>query len=107
LTRFRSSATVRAAGFARHGLLIAEERYIGTFVPAGKTLDEMRNERIRVRSVSDGFLTAMSGPVLDGRDLQREDSATAPPVIVMNRSAAERYFGSNPVGQLVDWHVGK
>jgi putative ABC transport system permease protein len=29
-------------------------------------------------------------------------------VIVINRSAARRYFGTaNPVGQLVDWHVGK
>jgi putative ABC transport system permease protein len=29
-------------------------------------------------------------------------------VIVVNRSAARRYFGTgNPVGQIVDWHVGK
>jgi predicted permease len=108
LTRFRATTNVRAAGFARHGLLIGEELYIGTFVPPGRTLDEMRSERIRVRSVSDGYLTAMGVPVLDGRELEVGDDATAPPVIVMNRSAARRYFSpGSPVGQLVDWHVGK
>ena len=36
LTRFRSNPGVRAAGFARHGLLIGEELYIGRFVPPGQ-----------------------------------------------------------------------
>ena len=58
--------------------------------------------------MSDGYLTAMGVPLLDGRELETADGATAPPVIVMNRSAARRYFGTgSPVGQLVDWHVGK
>jgi putative ABC transport system permease protein len=77
-------------------------------VPQGRTLEEMRGERIRVRSVSDGYLTAMGVPLLDGRELERGDNANAPPVIVVNRSAAGRYFGTtSPVGQMVDWHVGK
>ena len=33
------------AGFARHGLLIGEELTIGTFVPPGRALEEMQNER--------------------------------------------------------------
>jgi putative ABC transport system permease protein len=107
LARFRGTPNVRSAGFARHGLLIGEELYIGTFVPPGRTLDEMRSERIRVRSVSDGYLTAMGVPLLEGREFERTDGATTPPVIVMNRSAASRYFTGSPVGQLVDWHVGK
>lgn len=108
LTRFRGSAGVRSAGFARHGILIGEELYIGRWVPPGWTLDEMRNERIRVRSVSDGYLTAMGVPVLEGRELAPSDSASAPPVIVLNRFAARKYFGAaSPVGQLVDWHLGK
>jgi putative ABC transport system permease protein len=108
LARFRRTPNVRSGGFARHGLLIGEELYIGTFVPPGRTLAEMRNERIRVRSVSDGFLTAMGVPLLGGREFEIGDAATAPPVIVINRSTARRYFGTaSPVGQLVDWHVGK
>jgi putative ABC transport system permease protein len=108
LTRFRASPNVRAAGFARHGLLIGEELTIGNFVPPGKTLEEMTTERFRVRAVSDGFLTAMGVPLLEGRDLSPADSAMAQPVVAMNRSAAQRLFGAtSAAGQVVDWHVGK
>lgn len=107
LTRFRETAGVQAAGFARHGLLIGEELYIGTFVPPGRTREEMSTERIRVRAVSDGFLTAMGVPVVAGRELQPEDSPTAPLVIVLNRSAASRYFPGGAVGRSVDWYVGR
>jgi putative ABC transport system permease protein len=108
LTQFRRLPRVRSAGFARHGLLIGEELYIGTFVPTGRTLEDMRSERIRVRSISDGYLKAMGVPLLHGREFELGDAAAAAPVIVVNRSAARRYFGTgNPVGQIVDWHVGK
>jgi putative ABC transport system permease protein len=46
-------------------------------------------------------------PLLQGRDLSPGDNASAPRVIVINRSAAARYFTGNPVGQIVDWHLGK
>jgi putative ABC transport system permease protein len=110
LTRLRALPGVRAAGFSRHGVLIGEELTIGTFVPPGRTLDEMRSDpaRPRVRSVSDGFLTAMGVPLLGGRELEPGDGANAPPVIVINRSAARQFFGSaNAIGQPVAWHVGQ
>ncbi|HJU42843.1 MAG TPA: ABC transporter permease [Vicinamibacterales bacterium] len=107
LDRFRVNPRVQAAGFARHGLLIGEELYIGRWVPPGRTLAEMRNARIRVRSVSDGFLTAMGVPILSGRDLRPTDEAGAPLVVVINRVMADRYFGSNAVGRTVDWHLDK
>jgi putative ABC transport system permease protein len=105
LNRFRAKRGVRSAGFARHGLLIGEELHIGRWVPPGRTLDEMRDYGIRVRSVSDGFLTAMGVPILQGRDLAPGDNASAPRVIVINRIAASRYFTGNPVGQQVDWYL--
>jgi putative ABC transport system permease protein len=109
LTRLRQLSGVRAAGFSRHGVLIGEELTIGTFVPLGRTLDEMRNnpDRPRVRSISAGFLTAMGVPRLDGREFESGDTATALPVIVINRSAARQLFGSaRAVGQPVNWYVG-
>ena len=108
LTRFRGNPNVQAAGFARHGLLIGEELYIGRFVPPGKTLAAEDQRGVRTRSVSGGFLTAMGVPILQGRDLSPGDSGDAPGAIVINRSAARRYFGdSNPVGQSMEWIVGK
>ena len=109
LERFRASPEVRAAGFARHGLLIGEELYIGTLVPPGKTIADMKGARgIRTRSVSDGYLTAMGVPMLQGRDLSTGDSGGAPGAIVINRSAARQFFGAaNPIGQALEWVVGK
>ena len=75
LTRVRSAPNVTSAGFSRHGLLIGEEIMLGTFVPPGRSLEEMRSSRTRFRSVSDGYLTAMGVPVLDGRELTPDDDA--------------------------------
>ena len=107
LNRFRSNPGVRSAGFARHGLLIGEELFIGRWIPPGRSLDEMRAERIRVRCVSDGFLTAMGVPILGGRDLAPSDNAGAPLVAVINRSMAAKYFSGNPVGQVVQWQFNQ
>jgi putative ABC transport system permease protein len=110
LARLRASPRVEAAGFARHGILIREELIIGVFVPPTRTLEEMRNEprKPRVRSVGAGFLTAMGVPIVQGREFNESDGPNAPPAIVINRTAAREYFAmDNPVGQIVDWHVGK
>ena len=64
--------------------------------------------RPRVRSVSQGYLTTLGVRLLDGREFEGTDTATAPPVIVINRTVARRYFGaSSPVGQFVDWYPTK
>jgi putative ABC transport system permease protein len=50
----------------------------------------------------------MGVSVLEGREFDARDHATAAPVIVMSRSAARQYFGDrNPVGQVIDWHFAK
>jgi putative ABC transport system permease protein len=108
LTRFRSNPGVQAAGFARHGLLIGEELYLGRFIPPGKAPADVEQVGTRTRSVSDGFLTAMGVPILHGRDLSPQDSASGPGAIVINRAAARRDFGdSNPIGQSMEWVFGK
>ena len=105
LARLRARHDVQAAGFARHGLLIGERLSIGTFVPPGGTVAQFSRARTRVRSVSQGWLTTMGVPVIEGRDFQAGDVPSGPPAIVLNRSAARRYFGrANPVGQTLDWH---
>ena len=107
LTRLQAVPDVESAGFSRAGILIGEELVVGTFVPPGRTVAQMRAEpaRPRVRSVSHGYLTTMGVRLLDGRRLAATDTAGAPPVIVVNRTVARRLFGtSSPVGQFVDWY---
>jgi predicted permease len=110
LSRLRQLPGVQAAGFARHGVLIGEELTLGTFVPAGKTLPEMRDAAppLRVRAVSRGFLTAMGVSRVDGREFEPGDTAHSGPVVVVNRTAARLLFGTErAVGQVADWHLGR
>jgi predicted permease len=110
LLRLRAVPGVTGAGFSRHGVLIGEELMIGNFVPPGRGLDEMRQETMaRVRSVSPGFITALEMRMLRGREFLDSDGATAPWVVVMNQSAATKYFGSADaaVGQTIDWYLAK
>jgi predicted permease len=110
LTRLRSAPTIEAAGFARHGVLIGEQLLIGNFVPATRTLDDVRKDpqQPRVRSVSPGFMQTMGIRVVSGREFAESDGPAAPPAIVVNQTLAQRYFGrQNPIGHTVDWHVEK
>jgi putative ABC transport system permease protein len=108
LARFRASPNVEAAGFTRAGLLIGEEITVGTFVPPGRSLEEIRRDGLRplVRPVSSGYLTAAGIRLLQGRDVNESDTAVSSPSIVISRTVAQRYFPTtNPIGQMLDWYV--
>jgi predicted permease len=110
LTRLRAAPNVESAGFTRAGILIGEAITVGTFVPQGRTVDEMRADPVRpqVRAVSRGYLTAVGVRLLDGREFSAADAVTSTPAIVISRSVARRYFGAiSPVGQIVDWYPPK
>lgn len=109
LARVRAAPNVEAAGFTRAGVLIAEEIRVGWFVPSGWTREQINADPARpaLRPVSPGFLTAMGVPILDGRELEAGDATSAMPAIVISRTVARRYFRGSPVGQVVDWHIGK
>ncbi len=59
-----------------------------------------------VRMVSPGYFRAMRIPLLRGRDFDQRDKGDVPPVVVLSRSAARKYWGDElPVGQQI--RVGK
>jgi len=109
LARLRAIPNVEAAGFTRAGMHIGEQITIGTFVPEGRTLEEMRAYPAwpSLRPVSRGFLTAMRVPVLDGRELEAADFEASTPAIVISRTVARQFGTGSQVGRVVDWHVGK
>ena len=107
LARLRGVPSVESAGFTRAGMLIGEQITLGTFVPQGRTLDQMRAYPVwpSLRPVSPGYLTAMGVRVLDGRDLQTADAAGPMPEIVIGRAVSRQFGGAGrAVGQFVDWH---
>jgi predicted permease len=111
LARLRVTPNVEAVGFTRAGILIGEEISIGTFVPPGRASEEeMRADTVKplTRAVSSGYLTAVGVRLVEGREFEATDTGTSTPVIVISRTVAKRYFGAaSPVGQLMDWYVGK
>ena len=109
LARLRANPNVESAGFTRAGVLIGEAITTGTFVPPGRTVDEMRGSAMRplIRPVSAGYLSAVGSRLLEGREFEAGDTSTSPPVIVISRSVARQYFGaSSAVGQIVNWYSG-
>jgi putative ABC transport system permease protein len=110
LARLRAIPNVESAGFTRAGILIGEAITLGTFVPPGRTVDEMRADPMRplIRAVGRGYLTAVGARLLDGREFEAGDGAASVPVVVISRAVARRYFGAaSAVGQFLDWHVGQ
>jgi putative ABC transport system permease protein len=107
LSRLRQAPGVEAAGFAYAGILIGIEDTVGTWVPAGRTFAELASEepKPRLKTMSHGYAEAMGVRLLDGRSLNAGDTGTAPPVALVNRSVARRYFGdASPVGSTLAWH---
>jgi putative ABC transport system permease protein len=109
LAKLRATPAVESAGFTRAGMLIGEQITVGTFVPPGRTPDEMRAYPMApsLRPVSPGYLTATGARLLDGHDLPLAEGTRSTPAIVISRTVARRFAGEgSPVGQLIDWHMG-
>jgi predicted permease len=56
------------------------------------------------RDVSPGYFRAMGIPIVRGRGISAEDSATSLPVVMINDALARKYFkGEDPIGQKIQW----
>jgi hypothetical protein len=59
-----------------------------------------QNMFVRFNSVGPGFFETAGIPLLVGREFGAQDRAGSPPVAIVNRAFARRFFGdSNPVGR--------
>jgi putative ABC transport system permease protein len=110
LTQLRRTPGVEASGFAYAGILIGIQDTVGTWVPPGRTHEELLpdTDKPRLKTVSQGYLEAMGVRMLDGRSFDGSDTETAAPVVVVNRSIAHKFFGDrSPVGSTLSWHFPK
>ena len=74
----------------------------GIAIP-GYTFAEDERRSISYTNVTEGYLEAMGVDILEGRGFLRTDDADAPPVIVVNRTFAERYWpGESALGKIVE-----
>jgi predicted permease len=80
--------------------LLANDVSMTDFVPDGKSRDANPNTAEDVNFVGRGFLATMGIPLLSGRDFTADDTETSPPVAVINKTLARKYFpNSDPVGK--------
>ena len=102
LEELQTIPRVEGTGFTYAGPLLGLVDQYGVFVPPGKTVKERPPDNPQLRSVSHGFLETMGATLIAGRWFERGDHAGAPPVLIVNRTVAQRMFaGQDPVGQLV------
>jgi len=67
-----------------------------------ETPEETVQTTVHRTSMTPGYLRTMGIPLLAGRDFTTEDSEDAPPVIVVNRAMADRYWPDlDPIGRRV------
>jgi macrolide transport system ATP-binding/permease protein len=87
-----SLATQVALGDGFGGTMRAE----GYAPKAGEDLSSDFNQ------IGPDYFRTMKIPLLDGREFSTSDTATAPPVAIINETAARRFWpGQNPVGRRV------
>jgi ABC-type antimicrobial peptide transport system permease subunit len=69
----------------------------------GRPEEQTQKDHAFVRAISAGFTQVMRVPVIRGRPLTADDTASGPYVALINETLARRYFGNqNPLGQQLD-----
>jgi putative ABC transport system permease protein len=94
--RLRRMAGIVAAAEVRHVPLSGTGTSLRVW-PDGR--DGRERTAVRLNAVGSGYVAAMGIDLIAGRDFDARDSATSPPVALVNRSFTERLgIAGNPVG---------
>ena len=90
----RSLPDVQGAGFTNLPPLAGGGLTFGLFVPPGRTLQDMLQERVQpqTRSVSPDYLRALGVQLIEGRWFDDRDRERQ--VLLVTRATAKRYFGN-------------
>ncbi len=98
LDRLRAVPGVTATTLSNPALLSGSVNQTSIFVQGRVYSAEARDSINRV-VVAPGFTEVMEIPLLVGRTLSERDGETAPKVVVINETAARKYFpNENPIG---------
>jgi putative ABC transport system permease protein len=81
---------------------------VGFEVPGREPPSDEEGWSALIRTVSPGYIETMGIPVLQGRTVRAADDATAPLVVMINRTLAEQVWpGESAVGRRIDaWSAG-
>jgi putative ABC transport system permease protein len=108
LARVRAQPGVASAAFSTSMPLVGNGGPFSSFkVRSPRDQSAEVEVEAALRIVSPGYFEALRLRVVAGRPLASTDTATAPPVAVVNRSFARRYLDGIGVGQSIPGHVGR
>ncbi len=97
-TRLKGVAGVRAVGVSSVPLLANNVSSTGIFRP-GRTYAPRQSDDIYILQVSPDYFKTMEIPLVAGRSFTDRDNQTAPKVVIINETAARKYFANeNPIG---------
>jgi len=99
--RIKEIPGARSASFSRHGLINSGVSIVG-FSLRGFPPKIGRNDNgsVHANFVGPEFFETFGIPLLLGRMIEEQDTATAPKIAVVNRAFAQEYFqGQNPIGR--------
>jgi predicted permease len=99
LERLRGVAGVRSAALSNVQLLSGGVNSTSIFV-SGRTYADGQRDSINRVVMSPGFFETMEMPLRVGRDITDRDDQKAPKVVIINETAARKYFpDENPIGK--------
>lgn len=76
--------------------------FTNSFVVVGREAEAKSWPEICVRRTTPGYFLTVGLPLVRGRLLSNSDSTDAPPVLLVNKATAERFFpGTDPIGQKI------
>jgi len=101
LAEVRALPDVRAVGFSDWLPLGMASSDRGVTIP-GYEFAEGERQSLNYARVTEGYLEAMGVDFLEGRTFTAQDDAAGPPVIIVNRRFAERFWpGESALGKVV------
>ncbi len=100
LQNLRRAPEVQAAGFVDYLPLSGSNTGMG-FYPEGRPMPTPNEAQIVwLRFMSEDYFRSMSIPLIAGRPFTEKDTPPAPPVAIVNRTLASRYWGGeDPLGR--------
>jgi len=113
LARLRARPDVASAGVSNAVPLVPGEALMAFTLPPRPGESDPIAVQTAVRVVSPGYFDAMGIAIVEGRAFDARDTATARPVLIVNRAFARKYLPADPVGRRIpanlyerpDWEI--
>ncbi|MGA7313862.1 MAG: ABC transporter permease [Silvibacterium sp.] len=102
LERVKTTPGVRYAALATAPPLSGIDMH-SSFEIGGQTTPPGHHPEARITAASEDYALVMGTPVLRGRMISADDTASTTPVVVINQALAKKYFaGKDPLQQQID-----